>query len=382
MFADKQEINIKEEVDSYQIAFNYESDDFGILYNKLEFKQSFDKRTFYLYKNDMRAVILQNCEGKNNKLTCNINKEKISEFLSFSGEKFYLAEKLDLEGLYLFNSVLDIKINYIITQKEISIKIGNLLTPVISKNEFIAYETNKGDISSLITDYFELETEQNKKFKCIFKKNNNVNNILLLCNATEDGKYSLGKISTITYDKININYKFLIDQSENKEEFTVEDNGTKIFDLNPLELNFKENDSYVINYETEYPERLNGIKLNNDSSFELSCENKIWYKECTVNKTHFTKSGYYYTYHNNYLGSKTISYEVPLIHVIIEEKGNNPENEDGDYGLVIGLSVAGGILVLCAIGFLVWHCLRKRTNADIEGGNKDDLLPLSSQEKE
>ncbi len=71
-----------------------------------------------------------------------------------------------------------------------------------------------------------------------------------------------------------------------------------------------------------------------------------------------------------------------MIHVIIEEKGNNPENEDGDYGLVIGLSVAGGILVLCAIGFLVWHCLRKRTNADIESGNKDDLLPLSSQEKE
>ena len=170
LYAEKQEIDIKEEIDSYQMLFNYESDDPEKLYNKFALKQSFDSKTFYLYKNDMSPIILQNCEGKNNRLTCDINKDKISEYLSYSGEKFYLAEKLDLGGLYKFNSVLDITINYTVTQKEINLQIGKLLTPVIAKNEFIAYETNKGDISVLTTDYFDIESEQNKKFKCLFKK--------------------------------------------------------------------------------------------------------------------------------------------------------------------------------------------------------------------
>ena len=378
LYAEKQEINIKEGSDSYPIVFNCLTDNYETLYNKHEFKQQlFDN--LYLYKNDMRAITLENCEEKDNNLTCNINKNKILEILASSGEKYNLGQKLETEGLYIFNSVLDITFNYDITQTDISIKIGNLLTQIIAKNEFIAYETNKDNMTTLTTDYFELESEKCGKIKCLFKKNNNRNNVLLLCNATADGTYSLGRITSNNFDKININYNFTIEQSENNEEFTVSNDGTKISSLYPLELNFKEKDSYIIKYETENPEKLNGIKLNNNSSSELVCENKIWYKECTVNKNHFSKSGYYYTYHNNNLGSKTISYEAPLINVILEEKKENPEKEEeegDDSALIISLSVACGIIVLCVIGLLIWYCLRKKNNSNKMSQGKEDLLPI------
>ena len=39
--------------------------------------------------------------------------------------------------------------------------------------------------------------------KCLFKKNNNYNKLLLLCNAATDGQKSLGKINTNKLNNIN-----------------------------------------------------------------------------------------------------------------------------------------------------------------------------------
>ena len=49
-----------------------------------------------------------------------------------------------------------------------------------------------------------------------------------------------------------------------------------------------------------------------------------------MNKTHFTKSGYYYTLHSNHKGTKTISYEAPMINVIVEEPNPSPNPEPED----------------------------------------------------
>ena len=133
--------------------------------------------------------------------------------------------------------------------------------------------------------------------------------------------------------------------------------------------------------ETKYPDKLNGIKLNIDSKYELECENKKWYKECIVNKTHFSKNGNYYTYHSNYKGSKTISYEAPLIKVIYsEEEEDEGEDDDKNYGIIIGLSVAGGIIILGVIAFFVYRYLRKRNiNENEDNKNEDKSIPLTSQ---
>ena len=259
--------------------------------------------------------------------------------------------------MYLFSSVFDIIINYQIIQKEIKIKIGQLLTPIISKNEFIAYETNIKDISSLTSNYFNIKQNIN----CIFKKNINNEKLLLLCNATEEGIKTLGKINSNVFDKINALYKFVIEETENNEEFNVSDIGTKISSLYPLELNFKEKEKFIIKYETENPERLKGIKLNNESKFELNCENKIWFKECIINEEHFKNSenGYYYTYHSNHLGLKTVAYEAPAIKVILNEsKSSN--------AVIIALIIISAIIVIILILFCLNHYLRKKNSIDFD----------------
>ena len=167
---------------------------------------------------------------------------------------------------------------------------------------------------------------------------------------------------------------------ENNEEFSINNTGTKIFSVSPLEMNFKEKESYILIYETGHPELLNGIKLNQDSSQELKCENKKWYKRCIVDKSHFDKSGYYYTSHTNYLGSKTISYEASPIKVTM------PNNDENNYGVIIGVSVAGGVIIICVIIFLIWHYKKKKnaTNINFEKGIEGLVLkqPISSTSKE
>jgi len=364
LYSDKQNIDIKDNENTY----------------KLTFKQyKYDNRPLYLYKYDIKSISLDECKSESNEVTCNVDKDEILEILSYSGEEYFLAEKLD-EGLYIFNSVLNISFNYNYNQQNVNINIGKLLTPFISKNEFIAYEANTESniTSSLTTDYFEIVSEKNSKMNCIFKKPYNQNNLLLLCNAVNPGKNSLGTITQMDITNINIFYKFSIEQTENKEEFDVSNGeGTKITSLTPLLLNFTLRDNYTLTYETENPEKLNGIKLNNDSKFDLECEDKIWYKECIVNKTHFTKSGYYYTLHSNHKGTKTISYEAPMINVIVEEPNPspNPEPEDKgtNLGLVIGLSVAAAIIVICLVVFLVWYYMKNKENKkDHECSEEED----------
>lgn len=133
---------------------------------------------------------------------------------------------------------------------------------------------------------------------------------------------------------------------------------------------------------------LNGIKLNINSSEELKCENKKYFKECLVEKSHFTESGYYYTYHTNHFGSKTISYEASPIKVTMPSQNDNKnENKDDekDYGLIIGVSIAAGIIVIFLIVFLIWHYRRKKNqkdfNVDKETENIELNAPLSSTAK-
>jgi hypothetical protein len=313
------------------------------------------------------------------------------EILSKDGEIYSLAEKIDEEGLYIFNSVSDIIINYQTDRNNIYIKIEKLLTPIVSKNEFIAYETNITDLSSLTTDYFELKDN----IKCIFKKNEKMN-LLLLCNATTDGKNRLDNIDSKTLDKINILNTFIIVAGENREEFNVYSEGTKISSVSPLVLNFTKDNSYLIRYETEYPGRLSGIKLNEKAKSDLKCEDKILYKECNVTADHFDTSGDYHTYHTNHEGTKTISYEAPLINVIIKTNPSPSDDDSGDdnLGVIIGCSIAGAV-VLIVILFLLWYflCYKKKKiekdsrdlteDSDHNCENNDELKqPMNSQVQE
>ena len=151
-------------------------------------------------------------------------------------------------------------------------------------------------------------------------------------------------------------------------------------------MNFTEKDNYTIIYETEYPEKLDGIKLNNLSLFDLECTDKPWYKECIVNKTHFIKSGYYYTLHSNHKGTKTVSYETSMINVILKEETPTPKpSDDTNYGLIIGISIAA-VIIIILIALVIWKYLKHKKNKG-EDSKKEKLVSVndimvSSQVKE
>ena len=368
LYSDKQEINIENNISFYKLYFETEF---------------YDNSPLYLYKHDFKSLYLSNCGKYGKKITCYIPRDDLLNLLSYDGESFYLSEKHDLEGLYLFNSVLNISFNYKIKPKTIQLFLGKLLTPIVSKNEFITYEVKAGskiDKSKFNTDYFSITIGNNTETNCFIKKNPDRENVLLLCNATIDGKNSFGKNNGKDISEGIIFYSFFFFGMENNEEFSINNTGTKISSVSPLEMNFKEKESYILIYETGHPELLNGIKLNQDSSQELKCENKKWYKGCIVDKSHFDKSGYYYTSHTNYLGSKTISYEASPIKVTM------PNNDENNYGVIIGVSVAGGVIIICVIIFLIWHYKKKKnaTNINFEKGIEGLVLkqPISSTSKE
>ena len=369
LYSDKQEINIVDNQDTYNLKFK---------------KYSYDNRPLYLYTSDIKSTKLD-CVSANDELTCSVKKDKLIEILSRTGEVFSVGEIVDNVGLYKFNSVLDIKVIYAVQKENLQITIKNLLTKVVSKNEFIAYETetNTDNTKTFTSDYFGVagQTNDDKGMNCLFKKNSNQNKILLLCDAPGEGKSKLGTIKSFSYDNINVLYNIEIKESENIDEFNVlNTEGTKIFSVNPLELNFNNKDEYIIKYEAEYPDNLRGIKLNNESNFELECVTKDGYKECKVNATHFSSKGNYYTYHLVDQNTYAISYELPMINVILKEEektdettdkptDENPDDGDSNVGLIVGLTIAGVVVLAVAI-FLVWHFLKKKNvDNNLESGN-------------
>jgi hypothetical protein len=367
LYADKQEIDIVDSQGTYELVFKQYSRDNGPL---------------YLYSDNIKSIVLDSCSSANDQLTCKVSKDNLLEILTYSGEIFSVGEKYDNNGIYKFNSVLDITIKSQIAKQDIKLKIGKLLTDVVLKNEFIAYETNIDNTKAITSNYFYIDSGfSNEKKHCLFKKSTNQNKLLLLCDAKNSG--NLGKINYIEYDNVNALYNFIIEESENYDSYRVlSTEGTKVYSVYPLVLNFNNKDEYIIQYEADYPNNFNGIKLNNESDSELVCESKDGYKQCKVNANHFPSNGNYYTYHSIEQNTNDISYELPMINVILKENKNDSDNEDKNesetnIGLIVGLSI-GGFVILCLIIFLIWHYYRKKSNDGLDSdGSKNKLLESS-----
>ena len=321
----------------------------------------------------MKMIVL-GCNEQEKQIICNIKKDILLEKLSYNGENYNLCQLTNSEGLYMFNSVLNIIINYNnIEKKDIYIKITKLLTQFIEKNNFIVYETNITDINKITTDYFNLTTERNDNLECILKKDDQ--KLLLLCKALIPGKGYIGEIKEINLSQISVLYNLKIIESKNEEEYTISNNeGTLVSSIYPEELNFNSQESYIIKYITDYPERLKGIQLNINSSDKLNCENKIGFKQCIVPKNHFNEEGYYYTYYDNSFGTKSIAYEAPKIKIIL----NNDESNKNLIIIIVCSAVGGLILIGIILFFLIRHYKGKKQNLDGIPGNEENIISFST----
>ena len=286
------------------------------------------------------------------------------------------------DGILTFYSIFDIKISFDNVQKEnIYLNITKLLTSFVDKNQYIIYETNITEMPRITTNSFIISPNRNDNTNCFFKKNNDQDKLLLLCYAESSGFFSLGTIQENNLNDINIFYNFKIIASQNNEESFVsyDKEGTKIFLVYPELLDFSSKEKLIINYQTDNPDKLIGVRLNYGSSSYLECQNKNGVKECIVPKSHFTKSGDYYTYYENSYGYKSILYEIPKIKVILNGKNSEQtpdDSEDNLVGIIIG-SVIGGLIVVGIIVFFVYRFYRKK-NADL-GEKNEGNLPSSTE---
>ena len=356
LFSDIQEIDLNKESNTFLKFEKY-------FYNEYD-------DSLYLYQNDLRFSKLE-CYDNSYEVICNITKDELLQILSFNGAKYKLALKINSEGMFIIPSVLDIIINIQSYEKDVEIHIEKLLTPKIKKNQFIAYETNLKNISGFeFTDYFNISTDKNENLNCLFK-NNFKDNLLILCKVEKEGMFSLGKIKDANIIKTNLFYNFMIKDSENNEELSISGDGTIITSVYPKEFNFTQNDSYIITYETQFPEKIDKLFLNKDSQLSLECKNYIWYKQCNITKEHFNnlETNYFYTYQAINVDSKSILYEVDPVYIILDKKDNNT-SESYSYLTIILYAIEGAIL-LGMIVFLIWYCIKKRKK--VNKGEKREI---------
>ena len=245
-----------------------------------------------------------------------------------------------------------------------------MLENVAERDTLIAYETNITDISKVYTilERFQLKFESIGNRYCAFRKYDNTP-LLIVC-WTKPGNYSLADIDQeIKLENLNIKYNFRIQIVKNNEIINVSDSyGTFINFVFPEILDFTSNDSLIIEYMMEHPKDMNGITLNKNAS-DLECENKGEIKRCVVPKSHFEgkESGYYYTMHQNHLNTKSISYEITPIKVILNKKEEIlNSNKTNSNKLIIVLSIIGGIVIIALIIILLMCCRKRASSSDID----------------
>ena len=391
LYSDKQDINITEKSDEYELKFR---------------KGIYNKQPLMLYsKNKNNKYIYLNCNEETKELNCKIKKDNLLEILSYSGEKYFLSQMTDTEGVLNFDGVFEININYDnIVKKDVFINITKIIDmnagyneyPLVEKNSYVIFETNITDIPKISTNYFNIETSKNLDNNCLFKKSNNHGDdkLLILCEADAEGNYSLKINEDIYINNASIIYNFIIVADNQLFEYMVQgEKGTKVLSAYPETLDYTSIDTLTIKYQTENPEKLETIKLNIDSDSELKCINRNQMKECIVPRDHFKQSGYYETYHNNSFGIMSKFYEIPKIYVKYEKA---EDEEDDSLGKLIGIiigSVVGGLILIGIIIFLIVRSRKKRAinenkiSSDFPGKSdfkiyESKQIELTKEEKE
>ena len=103
LYYDKQIINIEKDKETYELKFKYE------LYNN---------DILYICGQSNNYAVLDNCQNNTNEIICTIPKNKLEEILTFSGEQFKIGNMNDDIGLFPFDFVFHININYCNIEKE------------------------------------------------------------------------------------------------------------------------------------------------------------------------------------------------------------------------------------------------------------------------
>ena len=185
LYSDKQIIDIKDDIESYNLKFKIEA---------------YNNELLYLYGEVNNFLILDKCKTNEKELNCEISKQKLEEILVKNNEQFRVESP---HGGYLlkFTGVSNIIINHKISKKEdIYIGITGPLTNESSINLPFGFKTNVTNIPNIHSDI---------QGNCYFKKFNE-NPLLFLCRLDKYPKERIFKFGNITNEMIlnNLHYKY------------------------------------------------------------------------------------------------------------------------------------------------------------------------------
>ena len=354
---------------------------------KIKLKKGAYNGETLLLQNGMKNIKIT-CKDESTEVICTLNKDKLNEILSYSGEKFSLGHIIDSEGIFQFPFVYDIIFNFTnIPKQDIYIDITKILSQNSERNNFVVYETNVTSISQITTDYFYIYSYTNGMMRCMFKKING--KLLFFCNSddSELSYFRLGKIDNMIMEDDNIFYRFNIKETENLQSCNIySGEGTKIFFADyPNEFDFTSKSKYTVRYLAENINYLKGIIFDINTNNELYCSARKTFLECSVDSYYFTQSGNYYTYHSvssSYTTTKIIAYEVPSVKVTLakrnDDDNDNEENSESSSlaGIIAG-SVIGGLILIALIVFFIWRCHKRKTEGDYSE-KKEELIELKN----
>ena len=315
LYSKKQFIEIKENINTYELTFSI---------------YSYDSQPLMLSSTG-NYITLDNCHKKSEELLCHIEKDKILSIMDDTSIWLKLEYFANEEYKTAFKFVDYINIKYIPNNQKINIKVNikKLLINCTENDRVIAYETDVTNIPIISTDIygFYLDFENSSgceyfKSKCRLKKYV-IGPMLILCRVdVKEGEFRLKLIEKeFEIEYLNINYNFIIQPTNNKEIFYISNNKKESFGfMNYFNiLDFRVNESLKIIYYMKNSGEVQNIKLNDNSEEDIYCEDKKDIKTCIVNRYHFNKkeNGYYYTSYKNHCGNRAILYEFSPVKVIL-----------------------------------------------------------------
>ena len=259
-------------------------------------------------------AVLENCKRNINDLNCNIQKNKLEEILTLSGEKFTVGTMNDNEGLFQFDFVFNIIITYYDVKKvDLFIGLTQIIGGITEIGIPFGIETNITSIPNFISKEFTLMDNS-----CYFKKTTGRPLILFYDNhhETED-IFNITISKEIIINNAHYKYNFRIQPCEINQNISIRGRGNDINLIFPEKLDFSpDEESLIIRYIKSSNDYLNNIKLNPNST-DLQCNDLNGMIKCAVSYFHFMgeKSGFYNTYHLNHEKEYIINYNIPPINV-------------------------------------------------------------------
>ena len=301
LYSDIQTISINDET-SYKLIFKIE------VYNN---------DPLYIYGSNNNYAILDGCEKIDKELTCKISKENIEEFLVTNNEKFKLGSMNENYGVIIFDSILDITINYEITQKQdIYLEIKEIIGGKTGIGVPFGLVTNVTDIPNFISAKFD----DMKYFKKISGRP-----LILFYNYSFEINYNMKSNYTkeVVISDIHYKYNFRIQPSKFGGYVSVREKGSNALLSYPKELIFNNKDDtfkiMIIMNEPDLEDSLMLVQYVPQETSGLKCKNLNKMKICSIRKSYFDKkqTGNYYIGHtlnslNIFYGLSSIKVTVPI----------------------------------------------------------------------